>query len=297
LAKQDRQPERQPERVPDAGSVLLPTVNKPGTYEWCEEVVECMNLGWRSRETAERAFLAAVAAAVQYRIWETLAPPFPEEPYGSLEGLIRRQADPGQAENMQIAIRFSGVLEQAAASPEGAGEESGRVKTAALSAGEPSTLQASASVPGPLGQMPDRRLTEEEEIALGNMLLDQYAAGGEFDPAGLVGVKGPGPEYTPHAPEPAPDTAPRRTAAQRKRDLLERTHPDLIDAVQAGELTLKQAYVQAGIEKAVPVVDKMQKLWKTASEEDRDRFMAWLEEEEGRQRRREYEEDVYDADA
>jgi hypothetical protein len=293
LAKQDR--------LPQPDSALLPTVNKPGTYEWCEEVVECLNLGWRSRETAERAFLAAAAAAVQYRIWETLAPPFPEEPYGSLEGLIRRKADPGQAENMQIAIRFSGVLEQAAASQEGTQEEGGRAKTAALSAGETSSLRASAPVPGalghPAGQMPDRRLTEEEEIALGNMLLDQYAAGGEFNPAGLVGVQGAGPEYTPHAPEPAPDTSPRRTAAQRKRDLLERTHPDLIDAVQAGELTLKQAYVQAGIEKAVPVVDKMQKLWKTASEEDRERFMAWLDEEEGRQRRREYEEDVYDADA
>src|SRR5512142_450760 len=104
----------QQEPMPAASSALLPTVHAAGTFEWCQEVVECMNLAWRTRETAEQGFLAAVRAALHYRIWEILAPPFPEEPYGSLEGLIRRQADPGQAENMQIAIRFSGVLEEAA---------------------------------------------------------------------------------------------------------------------------------------------------------------------------------------
>ncbi len=100
----------------------------------------------------------------------------------------------------------------------------------------------------------------------------------------------------PAAPEPASEATARRTPAQRKRDRLERTHPDLADAVQSGELTLKQAYVQAGIEKTVPVIDKMQKLWKVASEEERQRFMNWLAEEDDRQRKRDYEEDVYGAD-
>ncbi len=55
--------------------------------------------------------------------------------------------------------------------------------------------------------------------------------------------------------------------------------------------------MQAGIERAVPTIDKMQKLWKAASEEERERFMNWLAEEEDRQRKREYEEDVYGTDA
>jgi hypothetical protein len=91
------------DQLPEPDSALLPTVGKPGTFEWCEEVVEVMNAAWRTRETAEQGFLAAVRAAFQYRIWETLSPPRPEEPINSLDGLIRRMADPGQAERRKMS--------------------------------------------------------------------------------------------------------------------------------------------------------------------------------------------------
>jgi hypothetical protein len=93
---------------------LLPTVHEPGTYAWAEEVVECINAAWRSRETGEQAFLAAVRAAVEHQVWEILSPPPPAEPYTNLANLIRRNAEAGQAENMQIVIKYSGLEEQAA---------------------------------------------------------------------------------------------------------------------------------------------------------------------------------------
>jgi hypothetical protein len=91
--------------------------------------------------------------------------------------------------------------------------------------------------------------------------------------------------------------SPRRTAAERKRDKLERTHPELAEAVDSGEMTLKQAYVEAGIEKANPTLDKLQRLWRTASVEERDRFLNWIEEQEGKERRDAYEREVYGTDA
>ncbi len=278
-----------------AGSALLPTVNKPGTYEWCEEVVECMNMAWRSKETAEVAFLAAVQAAVQYRIWETLSPPPPEEPYTSLENLIRRAADPGQAENMQITIRFSGILENAGAQ---SGPEEGRGR--ALPAGTAPMLQTRADVQPSGGAMP-RPLTEEDEIALGNALLDQYAAqtaAGGSDLAAAADAMAAAGQAVGLPPAPASQAAPvapRRSAAERKRDRLERSHPELAEAVDAGEMTLKQAYIEAGIEKANPNLDKLQRLWHSASAEERNRFLDWIGEQETAERRREYEREVYGA--
>jgi hypothetical protein len=288
------------DQLPEPDSALLPTVGKPGTFEWCEEVVEVMNAAWRTRETAEQGFLAAVRAAFQYRIWETLSPPRPEEPINSLDGLIRRMADPGQAEPMQIAIRFSGVLERPAPEDGGAAEDV-PADGAAVSAFGPSRSQVSLPVPGagPAGQ-PKRPLSEQEEIALGNALLDQYAAAPPWDASQLPSA-GAGPVVAARAAgsDVQPDEAAgsRRTAAQRKRDRLEHTYPDLAEAVDAGELTLKQAYVQAGIEKEVRTLDKLQRLWRAASEEERQHFLNWIEQEEGLESRREYEKQIYGEDA
>jgi hypothetical protein len=295
------------DQLPAVDDALLPTVGKPGAFEWCEEVIEVMNAAWRTRETAEQGFLAAVRAAFQYRIWETLSPPPPEEPINSLDGLIRRMADPGQAEPMQIAIRFSGVLEQPAPERGGAAEEAAAdaaalsAEAAALSASGPARSQASLPVPGagPAGQ-PKRPMSEEEEVALGNALLDQYADAPPWD-ASQFPSAGAGPSMVTGAAGSAegPDDAagPRRTAAQRKRDRLERTYPDLAEAVDAGEMTLKQAYVTAGIEKEVRMLDKLQRLWRAASEEERQRFLNWIEQEEGLESRREYEKQIYGQDA
>ncbi len=93
------------------GNPLLPTVNEPGSFAWCEEVVECMNAAWAAREHGEQGFLAAISAALDHRIWETLSPPPPQEPYTSLANLIRRTAPAGQAEAMQLVIKFSGLEE------------------------------------------------------------------------------------------------------------------------------------------------------------------------------------------
>jgi hypothetical protein len=297
---------------PAADSALLPTVGEPGTFAWCEEVVEVMNAAWRTRETAEEGFLAAVRAATDYRIWETLSPPPPDEPITSLDGLIRRVAEPGQAEPMQIAIRFSGALEPAAPAD---GAEAGFAASeadlaASLSAAGPAgALSASAhahsgmSLPvpgaGPAGR-PARPMSEEEAVALGNALLDQYANTPPWDasqPASAGSASGTTPEEFSLVDVASEAPAPRRTAAQRKRDRLERTYPDLAEAVDAGEMTLKQAYVQAGIEKEVRTLDKLQRLWRTASEEERQRFLNWIEQEEGLESRREYEKQIYGDDA
>jgi hypothetical protein len=277
------------------GGALLPTVGEPGTYEWCEEVVECMNAAWRSRETADQGFMAAVRAALQFRIWETLSPPPPAEPYTSLDGLIRRTADEGQAENMQIAIRFSGVLDEARSTTDDEqappwAEPAQAAPTRSVAGGN-----LAAAAPGTGGRVnasaPNRPLSEEEEIALGNALLDQFAGqSGVTLPTGDQG--GDEASYSAMAPGPAP-AAPRLSAAQRKRERLERTHPDLAEAVDAGELTLKQAYVQAGIEKEVKTLDKLQRLWRAASEDERDHFLSWIEAEQGIEKRREYEREVY----
>jgi hypothetical protein len=274
------------------GGALLPTVGEPGTYEWCEEVVECMIAAWRSRETADQGFMAAVRAALQFRIWETLSPPPPDEPYTSLDSLIRRTADTGQAENMQIAIRFSGVLNEA---PAAADDQEPPWAEARGVAG--ANLAAAGPAPAAGGQVhmpvPNRPLTEEEEIALGNALLDQYAGGAAVNINLPAGDQGAGETtYAASAESPAP-AAPRLSAAQRKRERLERTHPDLSEAVDAGELTLKQAYVQAGIEKEVKTLDKLQRLWRAASEDERDHFLSWIEADQGIEKRREYEREVY----
>ncbi len=293
------------DQLPAASGALLPTVGNPGTFEWCEEVVEVMNAAWRTRETAEQGFLAAVRAAYEYRIWEMLSPPPPAEPITSLDGLIRRLADPGQAEPMQIAIRFSGVLERSA--PQDgrpvAGLEAGTIPgdTASVPAAGPGRGQVSLPAPGagPAGR-PKGPLSEEEEVALGNALLDQYAAAPPWDASQLAsGGQGSGVASggASSADQPAEAAAPRRTAAQRKRDRLERTYPDLAEAVDAGEMTLKQAYVQAGIEKEVRTLDKLQRLWRAASEEERQRFLNWIEQEEGLESRREYEKQIYGEDA
>ena len=88
-------------------------------------------------------------------------------------------------------------------------------------------------------------------------------------------------------------SAARMTPAQRKREKLAQTHPDLLDAVQAGEMSLKQAYVEAGIEKPPQVLDRLQKLWRNATDEEQARFAAWVQEQIQKARKAEYEADVY----
>ncbi len=83
------------------------------------------------------------------------------------------------------------------------------------------------------------------------------------------------------------------TAAQRKREKLAQTHPDLLDAVQAGAMSLKQAYVEAGIDKPPQTLDRLQKLWQNATDEERERFVTWVQEQIQKARKAEYEKDVY----
>ena len=87
----------------------------------------------------------------------------------------------------------------------------------------------------------ERPLSEEEELALGNALLDQYAGAPPWDAAQLAsaGAAAEGRALAAYAGDPARSRQSRRTAAQRKRDRLERTYPDLAEAVDAGEMTLK----------------------------------------------------------
>ncbi len=144
------------------GDPLLPTVNDPGTFAWCEEVVECMNAAWVAREQGELGFLAAIRAALEHRIWETLSPPPPQEPYTSLANLIRRTAPPGQAESMQLVIKFSGLEDEAAAflaCP--------RAVRAAPAAG--------AEVSAPWADLVPEA-GEDAEAALGRRILEEFEA-------------------------------------------------------------------------------------------------------------------------
>jgi hypothetical protein len=261
---------------------LLPAVNEPGTFEWCEEVVECMNAAWAAREHGEQGFLAAIRAALRHRIWETLSPPPPQEPYTSFANLIRRTAPPGQAEAMQLVVKFSGLEEPGAAqgiAPRGV----------ALNA------SASAGVSAPwAGSVPDPG--EDAEAALGRRLLEEFEAQmarGELRLPG--GPAGDGGEFegAEAAASSTASAAPRMTPAQRKREKLAQTSPDLLDAVQAGAMSLKQAYVEAGIDKPPQTLDRLQKLWRNASDEERERFAAWVQEQIQKARKAEYEADVY----
>jgi hypothetical protein len=200
--------------------------------------------------------------------------------------MIRRTADAGQAENIQLVIRFSGVLDQDVA-----------------------PRQETGTRPAPAADDADGDdwTGADPEVALGNALLEQFAAqmagwtdsddadGAERRPVGLpAGQSAADIADAEAAPvQPRASAQPRVSAAQRKRERLEASHPELLDAVQAGEMTLKQAYVEAGIEKQVRTIDKLQKLWRAASDEERDRFLSWLQQQAGEQRKREYEQEVY----
>lgn len=267
----------------DAGiDPLLPTVNEPGTYAWCEEVVECMNAAWAGREHGEQGFLAAIRAALRRRIWETLSPPPPQEPYTSLANLIRRNAPAGQAEAMQLVVKFSG-LEQEQAAPTGA--PAARAVAADASAANEASAPWADLAP---------EAGEDAEAALGRRILEEFEAAmarGEIRlPDGSGGGDGAGNEPS---LAPAQAGSGRMTPAQRKREKLAQTHPDLLDAVQAGELTLKQAFVEAGIEKPPQTLDKLQKLWRNASEEEQQRFAAWVQEQVQKAQKAAYEAEVY----
>jgi hypothetical protein len=254
-----------------ANDPLLPTVSEPGTYEWCEEVVECMHAAWRGRETSEQGFLAAVRAAVQHRIWETLSPPPPQEPYTSLDNMIRRTADAGQAENMQLVIRFSGVVEDVQAAQPNADAPPWETRAAPAAAGRGNEARA----PYPLADDEDGAAGlpgNDAEVALGERLLEQFAA--------MMAEERGGPEG-----EPRPVGIPAGISAA------------VPSGVSTGEMTLKQAYIEAGIEKHAPVIDKLQKLWRDASSEERERFLSWLDQQAHEQKKREYQEEVYGEDA
>jgi hypothetical protein len=262
------------------GDPLLPTVNEPGTYAWCEEVVECMNAAWAMRDQGEQSFLAAARAALASRIWETLSPPPPQEPYASFANLVRRTAPPGQAEAMQLVIKFSGL------------EESAEQREWTLAAGAPARGEVSA----PWDDAPTAeagREGEDPQIALGRKLLEAFEAEMAAQGGGEVRLPddyGQGPVAESRA---AVGASARQTAAERKREKLAQTHPDLLDAVQAGEMTLKQAYVEAGIEKAPQVLDKLQKLWRNATEEEQARFANWVQEQLQKAKKAAYEAEVY----
>lgn len=258
---------------------FLPTVNEPGTFAWCEEVVECINAAWAAREQGEQGFLAAIRAALEHRVWETLSPPPPQEPYTSLANLIRRTAPAGQAESMQLVIKFSG-LEEVTVRP---GQTVRAVAVDASSGSEVSAPwvdlvpEAGADAEAALG----RKILEEFEaqLARGEIRLPDAASGDE----GAYERSDSGAGSAPA----------RMTPAQRKREKLAQVHPDLLDAVQAGAMSLKQAYVEAGIDKPPQTLDRLQKLWRSASEEERRRFVSWMQEQIQKVRKTEYEADVY----
>jgi hypothetical protein len=264
------------------GDPLLPTVSEPGTFEWCEEVVECMNAAWAAREHGEQSFLAAIRAALSHRIWETLSPPPPQEPYTSLANLIRRTAPLGQAESMQLVIKFSGLEEDLPAPVP--------LARAVASDAGPATGEASA----PWADLVPEA-GEDAEAALGRRILEEFEAQlarGEIRlPDGPSGDESY--EQQEGGSASAGSATTRVTAAQRKREKLAQTHPDLLDAVQAGEMTLKQAYVEAGIEKPPQTLDKLQKLWRNASEEEQQRFAAWVQEQIQKAKKAAYEAEVY----
>jgi hypothetical protein len=265
------------------GDPLLPTVNDPGTFAWCEEVVECINAAWGAREQGELGFLAAVRAALEHRIWETLSPPPPQEPYTSLANLIRRTAPPGQAESMQLVIKFSGLEDEAAAfvsSPR------------AVDAG----MAASGEISAPWADLVPEA-GEDPEAALGRRILEAFEAQMAGRPVGheirLPDGEGEEDAAAASAGTGAASGGARMTPAQRKREKLAQTHPDLLDAVQAGALSLKQAYVEAGIDKPPQTLDRLQKLWRNATEEEQARFAAWVQEQIQKAKKAEYEADVY----
>ncbi len=265
-------------KQPQDNDPLLPTVNEPGSYAWCEEVVECMNAAWAAREHGEQGFLAAIRAALQHRIWETLSPPPPQEPYTSLANLIRRTAPAGQAESMQLVIKFSGLAEDAASMP---------VRAVAADA------TAAVEVSAPWADLVPEA-GEDAEAALGRKILEEFEA--QLARGEIRLPDGPVPEDVPSRHEDLPAagaTSARLTPAQRKREKLAQTHPELLDAVQAGEMTLKQAFVEAGIEKPPQTLDKLQKLWRNATEEEQQRFAAWVQEQIQKAQRAAYEADVY----
>ncbi len=259
---------------------LLPTVNEPGTYAWCEEVVVRMNAAWGMREQGEQGFLAAVRAALANRIWETLSPPPPQEPYTSFANLIRRTAPPGQAEAMQLVIKFSG-MEEDAVQPHWA-VAAGASPRDEVSAPWDDAATAEAGLEG-----------EDPQVALGRKLLEAFEAEMAANGGGEVSLPadyGQGPVAESRA---AVGASARKSAAERKREKLAQTHPDLLDAVQAGEMTLKQAYVEAGIEKPPQVLDKLQKLWRNATEEEQARFANWVQEQLQKAKKAAYEAEVY----
>lgn len=261
---------------------LLPTVNELGSFAWCEEVVECMNAGWVAREHGEQSFLAAIRAALAHRIWETLSPPPPQDPYTSLANLIRRTAPPGQAEAMQLVIKFSG-LEDAQAGPALAGRS--------VAAGGAATTDVSA----PWADLAPEA-GEDAEAALGRRILEEFEAQLARGEIRLPdGPDGDGETYSRQASAPAQagSGSARMTAAQRKREKLAQAYPDLLDAVQAGEMTLKQAYVEAGIEKPPQTLDRLQKLWRNATEEEQQRFVTWVQEQIHKATKAAYEAEVY----
>ena len=192
--------------------------------------------------------------------------------------LVRRTAPPGQAEAMQLVIKFSG-LEEATAG------EAWAIASAAPGRGEVSAPWDDAAAPG----------NEDPQVALGRKLLEAFEA--EMAAAGLPSGEvslpadyGQGAVAESRA---AVGTSARQTAAERKREKLAQTHPDLLDAVQAGEMTLKQAYVEAGIEKPPQVLDKLQKLWRNATEEEQARFANWVQEQVQKAKKAAYEAEVY----
>ena len=262
------------------GNPLLPTVNEPGSFAWCEEVVECMNAAWAAREHGEQGFLAAVSAALDQRIWETLSPPPPGEPYTSLANLIRRNAPAGQAEAMQLVIKFSGLEENA-------GPSARRRGSVAADGAAPGDVSAPWADLAP-------EAAEDAEAAMGRRILEEFEAQLARGEIRLPDGEGGGgyDSSSEGSPEAAAATS-RMTPAQRKREKLAQTHPDLLDAVQAGAMSLKQAYVEAGIEKPPQTLDRLQKLWRNATDEERERFATWMKEQIQKAQKAEYEADVY----
>jgi hypothetical protein len=69
-------------------------------------------------------------------------------------------------------------------------------------------------------------------------------------------------------------------ATQKKLDRLARDRPDLLEKVQAGELSAHGAMKEAGFVKVKTPLDQLKRIWPLASKRERTAFLNWTENQE-----------------
>jgi hypothetical protein len=98
------------------------------------------------------------------------------------------------------------------------------------------------------------------------------------EPLREFGERGPGRGHTAHGPkQPRPTGMTKAYLVGR----IARDHPDILDRMKAGDFsTVRQAAIAAGILQHPTRLDHFQKLWRNASDEEREAIavdiMGWL---------------------